>query len=268
MEVFTETEIRDFRIRGNYVNQRSLLSRIDLHSRKIENILPNSPGSSPPVVEFELHKGQTSSIVVSEVDIPSLCDDDFEKAKRHLGRILSARQGDPEAAKKLSSETQAQRLGGERIQPTESSFVVPSTSCETHSEQDISQKAFVLLKLSRLGYPVPDFVVLTAHAYAERAQRFEEHVADALKQLEILTLQRLSDCKSPLVFAIRCATAHYIPGVMDTYLNVGVTESTLPSLERMYGSVAAHKMFLNNLRNLCEALHHDEYVAIIKSRQI
>jgi pyruvate,orthophosphate dikinase len=265
MEVITETEIRDFRIRGNYVNQRSLLSKLDLHSCKVENTLPNSPGSSPPVVEFELQNGQTSSIVVSEADIPALCDDDFEKAKRHLGRVLSARQGDPEAARELSAEAQAQRLGVKRIQPSESSFVVPSTSCETHSEQDISQKAFVLLKLSQLGYPVPDFVVLTSHAYAERAERFEEHVADALQQLEILTMQGLSDCKSPLVFAIRCATAHYIPGVMDTYLNVGVTESALPSLERMYGRVAASKMFLNNLRNLCQALHHDEYVAIIKT---
>jgi hypothetical protein len=265
MEAVTGTEIRDFRIRGNYVNQRGLLSKMDLHSCKIEKTLPNSPGSSPPVVEFELHNGQTSSIVVSEVDIPSLCDDDFEKAKRHLGWILSARQGDPEAAKKLSSEAQAQRLGVEQIQPTESSFIVPSTSFETHSEQSISQKAFVLLKLTQLGYPVPDFVVLTSHAYAERAQHLEEHVADALKQLEILTMQNLGDCQSPLVFAIRCATAHYIPGVLDTYLNVGVTESTLPSLERMYGSVAARKMFLNNLSNLCQALHHDEYVAIIKT---
>jgi hypothetical protein len=104
MEVFTETEIRDFTIRGHYVNQRSLLSRIDLHSRKIENVPPNSPGSSPPVVEFEVRNGQTGSIVVSEVDIPSLCNDDFEKAKQHLGQILRARQGDPEAARNLSSE--------------------------------------------------------------------------------------------------------------------------------------------------------------------
>ena len=45
----------------------------------------------------------------------------------------------------------------------------------------------------------------------------------------------LGDAKSPLVFAIRCATGHYIPGVMDTYLNVGVTEKTLPGLGKMYG---------------------------------
>lgn len=265
METVIGTEIRDFRLRGNYVNQRSLLSGIDPHSRRMEDIVPDSPEYSPAVVEFELHDGQTGSIVVSEVDIPLLCDDDFEKAKAHLGLLLNARQGDAEAAKKLASQAQEQRLAAERIQPSESGFVVPSTSCETHSEQDISQKAFVLLKLSQLGYPVPDFVVLTSQTYAERAQRFEEHIADAIKQLEILTMRRLGDCERPLVFAIRCATPHYIPGILDTYLNVGVTESTLPSLEKMYGPVAARKMFLNNLRNLCQALYHDKHVAIIKA---
>jgi hypothetical protein len=265
MEAVTGIEIRDFRIRGNYANQRSLLSRIELHSGKVENTVRNNPGYSPPVVDLEFDDGHTSSITVSEADIPSLSDDDFERAKRHLERVLSARQHDSEAAKQLSLEAQAQRLGVECIQPTESSFVVPSTSREPHSDESISQKAFVLLKLTQLGYPVPDFTVLTSNVYAEGAQRLEEHVADALKQLEILTMQNLGDCKRPLVFAIRCATAHYIPGVMDTYLNVGVTERTLPSLERMYGAVAAHKMFLNNLRNLCQALHHDEQIAILKT---
>jgi hypothetical protein len=52
---------------------------------------------------------------------------------------------------------------------------------------------------------------------------------------------------------------------MDTYLNVGVTESTLPCLEKMYGSVAARKMFLNNLRNLCRFLHREEHAAIVSA---
>ena len=264
MEHLTGSEIRDFRIRGNYINQRSLLSRIELHSCKEQRTIPIGPGYSPPVVEFELYGGSTSSIVVSEIDIPSMCDDDIEKAKAYLALILNARRGDPDAAKCLSSAVQEHLLGvSGQFQPSESDFVVPSTSCQTHSEQDISQKGFILLKLSQSGYPVPDFVVLSSRAYTDRTQRLEEHISDAVKQLEILTMQGLGDCRSPLVLAIRCATAHYIPGVMDTYLNVGVTEGTLPSLEKMYGSVGAHKMFLNNLRNLCRSLHRDEYAAIV-----
>jgi len=264
MELVTGTEIRDFRIRGNYINQRSLLSRRDLHSSKKENVFPSGPGYSPPVVEFEPHGGPRSSAVVSEIDIPFLCDDDTEKAKGYLSLILAARRGDPKAATDLAFVAREHPFGGsEQAQPLESSFVVPSTSCQTHSEEDISHKGFILLKLSQLNYPVPDFVVLTPHAYTDRTQRLEKHVSEAVKQLEMLTMQGLGDSRNPLVFAIRCATAHYIPGVMDTYLNVGVTESTLPCLAKMYGSVGARKMFLNNLRNLSRALHRDEYAAIV-----
>jgi hypothetical protein len=266
METVTGTEIRDFMVRGNYFNQRTLLSRRDLHSSKKDNVVSNSPGYSPPVVEFEFQDGTSDSIVISEADIPFLCGDEIEQGKRHLSLILNARRGDTQAAKDLSAAAQEVSSGGTgRVQPSENEFVVPCTSSHAHSEQDMSQKGFILLKLSQLGYPVPDFVVLTSHAYTNRAQRFEEHLSDAIQQLEILTMQGLGNCRNPLVFAIRCATTHYIPGVMDTYLNVGVTESTLLCLERMYGSVAARKMFLNNLRNLCRFLHRDEHAAIVSA---
>ena len=78
-------------------------------------------------------------------------------------------------------------------------------------------------------------------------------------------MQNLGDSDAPLVFAMRCATAHYIPGLLDTYLNIGVTEATLPCLEKLYGTVAARKMFLNNLRNLCRCLGHDEHAAIVSA---
>ena len=145
--------------------------------------------------------------------------------------------------------------------PAESSFVVPCTSLESHSEQAISQKAFTLLRLSRLGYPVPEFVVVTAQAYEDRFN-LETHLAEAITALEVLTAQSFAPGRQPLVFALRCATGHYIPGVMDTYLNVGVTDRTLPQLERMYGTFPTRKMFLNNLRNLCLLLYPDRYAGI------
>lgn len=91
METFTAPAVRDFRIRGNYSNWRSLLSRRSLHSSKKENIIANHSAYSPPVVDFELHGGATGSIAVSESDIPLLSDDNIEKAKRCLSLILAAR---------------------------------------------------------------------------------------------------------------------------------------------------------------------------------
>ncbi len=265
MDLVTETKIRDFKIRGNYLNRRSFLLRRDLHASR-KDAAPNQPGYSPPVVDFELMDGTTHSTSVSEADIPLLSNNDIEKARRSLSLILEARQGHLEAAEELSAAVRKDAY--ERtvhLEPHQSRFVVPCTSCQPHSEQMISHKAFILLKLCQLGYPVPDFVVLTAHAYIERSQLLEEHLADALGELEILTMQALGDATSPLVFAIRCATGHYIPGVMDTYLNVGVTERTLAGLERMYGVLAARKMFLNNLRNLCRLLDRDKYAPALSA---
>jgi hypothetical protein len=154
----------------------------------------------------------TISIIVSEIDIPFLCDDGVEKSKGYLSLILNARRGDPKAAEDLALAAQEHPFGGlEQARPSESTFVVPPTSSQSHSEQDISQKGFILLKLSQLGYLVPDFAVLTSQAHADGAQRLEEHVSEAIKQLEILTMQPLGHSKSPLVFAIRCATATTFP---------------------------------------------------------
>ena len=254
MQTITQTDIRDFGIRGNYYRQVPLFRqnwRTD--SREV---VPNYPGYAPPVVDFELYEGGSGSIVVSESDIPHLCNDDTEKAKSYLSLILDACKGDSQAAAELDLTRKDYATGRTSLsKASESPFVVPFTSSESHSEQDISQKAATLLKLSQLGYPVPEFVVLTAKAYEAPSGELEKHLSDAIKALEILTTQNLGSGNDPLVFAVRCATSRYIPGVMDTYLNVGVSDRTLPRLEGIYGSFPARKMFLNNLRNLCQLLN-------------
>ena len=255
METLTKAEVADFRIRGSYFNRRSLLSRRVQPGTK--DRLAERPGFSPPVAEFDLRGGGKGSVVVRESDLSFLCGNDYAVSKAYLSLILDARHGDMQAVTALRSmRGHSFETGG--MEPKESAFVVPCTSQEAHSEQAISQKAFTLLRLYQLGYPVPDFVVLTAQAYAEREQKFEERLEEAIRQLETVTMQKLGDSSNPLVIAIRCATGRYIPGVMDTYLNVGVTEGVLPGLGRMYGRIAARRMYLNNLRNVCRLLSPGE----------
>lgn len=260
----SSTPIRDFRVRGNYFNQRSLVSRKASHYSKKESPGPPRPGYSPPEVDIDLEDGRTGNIIVSEIDIPLLCDDDFNKSRDYLSLILQAREGSPEACRELVvAAANHPWLGrAERQPPTETPFVVPCTSVQPHSVEEISQKGSILLKLSQGGYPVPDFVVLTAAAFLDREGNLDRHFADAIAQLEVLTMQGLGDPAEPLVFAIRCATPRYIPGVMDTYLNVGITEAALPGLEKTYGAAIARRMFLNNLRNLYELLGLEQQVSI------
>lgn len=263
MEMLAEAAIRDFHIRGHYFNQRTIALRKTLHSAKKDHPDNHWPGYSPPVVDLELEDGTRRSLTISDADLPTLCHD--PRAARHcLALILNARSGDSAAIRELGRAG----LAGPSLsvrQARESPYVVPSTSCQPHTDQEISQKGRVLLKLSQMGYPVPDFVVLTSQAYLDRTSRFEECMAEAIQQLEVLTAQGAEDSQAPLVFAIRCATATYVPGLMDTYLNVGVTERTLACLENVYGADAAHKMFLNNLRNLCRCIGNRENAPLVNA---
>jgi pyruvate,orthophosphate dikinase len=268
MQFITGLGIRDFRIRGNYLNQHTLVYSRDLRSRAQTPGGPHRPGYSQPVVEYELMDGRQDTVDASEMDVPLLCASDLNKAKSHLALLVNAARGHAPSIKELDDAMQRhawQAVAPDRLRLSESEFVVPCTSNQKHSERDISQKAFILLKLTRLGYPVPDFVVLTSQVYSDAAQSVEKHLREAVEQLQTLTMQRLGCSNDPLVLAVRCATAHYVPGVMDTFLNVGVTERTLPQLEKVYGAAAARKMFLNNLRNLCDALEGEESSALIKA---
>src|SRR5581483_2564592 len=153
METLTGAEVRDFRVCANYFNYRSLLGHAESHSRHT-GIASQMPGYSPPVVEFETQEGTSGRLVVGESDLYYLCGDNYEEGKIYLGRILRARQGDSQAIKELALAAQ-HLLASPRQVISETDFVVPSTSSHPHSEQDISQKGFILLKLTQQGYPVP-----------------------------------------------------------------------------------------------------------------
>ena len=256
MAIQTGVLIRDFRVRGNYFNQRNLIPKRAVHYLKKDLPPGGTPGYSPPEVAIEFEDHRTGNINVSEVDIPFLCDEDFDAARHYLSLILQARGGDSKAIDGLLAAACRHPwfLQGESRLPEETIYVVPCTSTNPHAGEEISQKGMILLQLSQEGYPVPDFVVMTAQAYLDRELHLEQHFSDAISQLESLTMQRLGDSSNPLVFAIRCATPRYIPGVMETYLNVGITEATLPALEKRYGSRVAQRMFLNNLGNLSTLL--------------
>jgi hypothetical protein len=272
MEQPAEEAIRSFTIRGNYPNQSSFLYSMEGRHQGQESVPPKLPGYSPAIAEFQISGPQgdaTHSIPLRDLDLSLLCRADFDRARRHLWLLLRARAGDSRAADDMSRAAEKHfryvREGLSSLEPTDCRFVVPCTTRETYPEQTVSHKGSILLKLSQLGYPVPDFVILTADAYLDREKHPEKHLSRALQQLENLTCQRLGASEDPLVFALRCATPFYVPGLMPTYLNVGVTEGALPGLEKIFGTEPAHKMFLNNLRNIYAALGLERSDALIST---
>ena len=262
MAVLEAPEILDFRVRGHYPNQRSLWSNLDARTLRAKKGT-KLPGYLPPVAEYRRSgAGETLGVTIRDIDLPLLCQGDSGRSKYHLKLILQAREGDRRAEDELNDSLRSHFSAlGLRYDPAsivEDRYLVPSTSSADYPVETVSHKRSILLKLSQLGYPVPDFAIMTSAAFQDRA-RFEERLFDTVDNLQRLTCQAFGSQTDPLVFALRCATPLYVPGVMPTFLNVGVTEGALPVLKRTLGAQAADKMFLNNLRNLLLCLDREAH---------
>jgi len=132
----------------------------------------------------------------------------------------------------------------------ENDYIVPSITNEKYSEELVSHKGVRLLELTQKGYPVPDFSILTSRSDMVDENKREKSIYKTISNLEKLSFQQLDSDKTPLVFAIRCAMPSYIPGVMPTFLNVGVTKRSYKALCKILGNEVAGKIYLNNLQTI------------------
>lgn len=120
------------------------------------------------------------------------------------------------------------------------------------TDQQISYKGRMLLDLTRNCYPVPDFCILTAKAF-QNPDHLVDLLEKAIHNLEVMTTYKLGSDHNPLVFAIRCAMPQYIPGLMPTLLNIGVTRDAYRGLGlRRVGT--ANRVYLSTLHSLSEML--------------
>lgn len=130
-------------------------------------------------------------------------------------------------------------------------LLVTTLSSGEYTDEEISHKGHMLLNLTRDGYPVPDFVILTAQAF-NHPDRLPEMLNQAIDDMEVMSRQKLGDAERPLVLALRCAMPQYIPGLMPTILNIGVTQTTYRALQHIYGNAMANRVYLSTLHTLCE----------------
>ena len=247
------SSIKHIRVRGNYTNKRSILSDMNKHLEGKDQDPQDT--SLAPIVELLDGKRQLiQSYVIREMDIPFLCRPDIKEAISYLKLLLQAQKRIPSAMKRLNSMIQAyfrQRQAFFKNIPSQGSeYIVPSTCSDEYPVELVSNKGATLLELSSQNYPVPDFVVLTSHFYKAGVSQRLKHIEEAIACLERLTSLEIGSAKRPMIFALRCAMPCYMPGVMPTFLNVGVTESTIPALNSYYGEEAAVKIALNNFKNI------------------
>ncbi len=98
-----------------------------------------------------------------------------------------------------------------------------------------------LAEMTNLGLPVPPgFTITTLACRAYLANDGQvpaslwSEVANALADVEGLTGRRFGDPACPLLLSVRSGAKFSMPGMMDTVLNIGLTDDTLPGLAAMY----------------------------------
>ncbi len=251
------TEVTE--VRAEYASARIIGA--NLEHRRMGIRLPRPPGYVPPEIDCRPPEGGGETLRVRDADVRFLDRVAPAAAAEHVDLIRRARRGDRAAAARLDerSEDTRRRIAARFAGPglVENEWVIPYTSEGTFSQEQISHKGAILLDLSRRGFATADFSLLAASAYRLPAAEREACLADALRNLEILSGRRLGDPANPLLVAVRSALPDYVPGFMPTFLNAGLTPAVLPGLPARYGAEAAALIRLNSRKTLLEALDED-----------
>ena len=108
------------------------------------------------------------------------------------------------------------------------------------SAKSMGFKAWNLLRMAQLALPVPAAFVIGTRYCAEPATPGRPS-GTALWQACLQALERstglvLGDARHPLLLSVRSGAPVSMPGMMDTLLNIGLCDATVPGLMRQTGN--------------------------------
>ncbi|HEX9833232.1 MAG TPA: PEP-utilizing enzyme [Mycobacterium sp.] len=117
--------------------------------------------------------------------------------------------------------------------------------CGQLARESVGGKAHSIHKMMSLGIPVPPAFVLTTDVcreYHARGRELPDEAADevrrAMATLAERTGRRFGSAQHPLLVSVRSGAAMSMPGMMDTVLNLGMTDDIEAALAAETGDVA------------------------------
>src|SRR5215471_17465334 len=99
-----------------------------------------------------------------------------------------------------------------------------------------------LAEMTNLGLPVPPGVTITTEAcrfYLEQGKTpegLDEEIAAHLDQLETAMGRKLGDPADPLLVSVRSGAKFSMPGMMETVLNIGLSDESVQGLAKQAGN--------------------------------
>lgn len=134
-----------------------------------------------------------------------------------------------------------------------------------------------LAEMSNLGIPVPVGFTITTEVctlYLENKQYpsgLEEHIDNAIKQLESTTKKNFGDLKNPLLLSVRSGARVSMPGMMDTVLNLGLNDDSVIGLATKTGNERfaydSYRRFLTMFANVVLDIDHEKFESTLSSKK-
>ena len=256
-------KVSSFRIRASYPNYY-MVNLYAREGREIFNHDSEDPanrleGNKPGTVMYRLEgdgKETLRELPPRWYDMYRMLRLSGAERKRYLEMLLEEqRDGLAPAALEMMRDAfreECQRYAAQHPL-TDNEYLITTLTEGRFTDEEISYKGRMLMDLTRNSYPVPDFCILTSRSF-NRPDLMPSLVETAISNLETMANCRLGDSHSPLVFAIRCAMPQYIPGLMPTLLNIGVTRTAYEALRTMHADEMANRVYLSTLHSLGEML--------------
>ncbi|MDA3835486.1 MAG: PEP-utilizing enzyme [Spirochaetales bacterium] len=109
----------------------------------------------------------------------------------------------------------------------------------------LGSKGLNIIKLKNYGLPVPPGFIITTEVFRSREviddfppaqEYFKKQIYSQISDLEKVTKKLFGDPKNPLLLSVRSGGAVSQPGMMYTFLNVGLNEEIAAGIARQTGN--------------------------------
>lgn len=111
------------------------------------------------------------------------------------------------------------------------------------SKNILGGKGIGLMEMTSIGIPVPagfTVTIQTCEDYYKLGKKLpkglEKEVRDAIVKLEKVTGKKLGDPNDPLLISVRSGAARSMPGMLETILNLGLTDKSVEGLAKKTGN--------------------------------
>ncbi|MCS6867097.1 MAG: pyruvate, phosphate dikinase [Gemmataceae bacterium] len=136
-----------------------------------------------------------------------------------------------------------------------------------------------LAEMCKIGIPVPPGFTITTEvcaAYYEQGRKIPEAVLpqidEALKKVEELVGKKFGDPNDPLLVSVRSGAALSMPGMMNTILNLGLTDASVEGLAKKTNNVRfaydSYRRLIDMFGSTAMGLDHDHFEHELHSMKV